>query len=154
MHRVLRAIVTFGAVLVVLARPGPAHTAPMGIGDGITGTWQVTRSCVSGCVGSTVKMEVVRPFPYQGNVHTATGGATLALYTIGKRKVLVHGAASSTILTIVRLGHRMRGPGIDGHGNTFVSIWRCVSPPAHFEARNAPQNVAARTLDPVPRVEC
>ena len=86
---------TFAAgalVTLSISTMAPAAAAPGPVTTSLAGTWRVSRTCVSGCAGSTTVTEVVRP--YAPHVFLAHGGLTLVLYQLGDQ-VLVHGAASS-----------------------------------------------------------
>src|SRR2546423_2421544 len=100
---------TFAAcilVTLVVSTMAPAAAAPGPATTSLAGTWRVSRTCVSGCAGSTTVTEVVRP--YAPHVFMAHGGLTLVLYQIGKQ-VLVHVPAPSSPLTIPMPGRRMSG---------------------------------------------
>src|SRR5947209_1953572 len=100
---------TFAAcilVTLVVSAMAPAAAAPGPVTTSLAGTWRVSRTCVSACAGSTTVTEVVRP--YAPHVFMAHGGLTLVLYQIGNQ-VLVHGAASSSLLTIRIPGRLMSG---------------------------------------------
>ena len=116
------------SALVTLAVSGmaPAAAAPGPVTTSLAGTWRVSRTCVSACAGSTTVTEVVRP--YAPHVFMAHGGLTLVLYQIGNR-VLVHGAASSSLLTIRIPGQLMSGSSVGADGSTFTTSWRCVAAP-------------------------
>src|SRR5437868_6500984 len=113
------------ATLAVFAS-APAAAAPGAASASLAGTWRVSRTCVSGCAGSTTVTEVVRP--YAPHVFMAHGGLTLVLYQIGNQ-VLVHGAASSSLLTIRMPGRLMSGSSVGADGSTFTTSWRCVAAP-------------------------
>jgi len=120
---------TFAAcilVTLVVSTMAPAAAAPGPATTSLAGTWRVSRTCVSGCAGSTTVTEVVRP--YAPHVFMAHGGLTLVLYQIGNR-VLVHGAASSSLLTIRIPGQLMSGSSVGADGSTFTTSWRCVAAP-------------------------
>jgi len=102
-----------------------ATSSPLTVHDGLSGTWHVSRACVSGCVGTTTLTEVVRP--YRGAIFMAAGSASMLLYQIGKQKVLVYAATSSSLLTIRNPGQLMRGPGVGQDGSVFRATWRCVA---------------------------
>ncbi len=122
----LRHFLPIAAVpLTVLTLCGVALAAPAS-GDGLSGTWQVHRTCVTGCTGSTTTTEVVSP--HANNVFTATGATEMALYRLGTQ-VLVHSAKASSLLTIRRLGQFMSGVTVDGAGNTYTITWRCIAAP-------------------------
>lgn len=118
-----------GLVLAATTFPfvTPASGALEHAGVTLAGTWQVKRTCMTGCTGSKLSVEVVRS--HGGNIFLATGGAAMALYLLDKQ-VLVHSSAASTLLTIETPGRLMSGPGIAADGSTFISTWRCIAPPA------------------------
>jgi hypothetical protein len=115
------ALVTLAVSAVVPAAAAPGPAAPS-----LAGTWRVSRTCVSGCVGSTTVTEVVRP--YAPHVFMAHGGLTLVLYQVGNQ-VLVHGATSSSLLAIRVAGQLMSGSSVGANGRTFTTSWRCVAAP-------------------------
>jgi hypothetical protein len=121
----------------------PANAAPVSQSDNLSGTWQVSRTCVSGCTGTTTLTELVRP--YRGAVDMATGSVPMVLYRIGKHKVLVHAATSSSLLSILVPGQLMRGPSVDQMGNTLRSTWRCIAAPA---VRGSTRGSLAKGLRP------
>lgn len=103
----------------------PAATSPLAAGDVLSGTWQIQRTCVTGCTGSTTATERVRP--YRGAVFMASGTSTLVLYRIAAKKVLVHDAKSSSLLTIRTPGGLMHGFAVTQSGSTLSVTWRCVA---------------------------
>src|SRR5437763_3058653 len=111
-HRSARA-----AAFIVLPfiGPIPAATSPPTAADSLSGTWQLSRTCLSGCTGTTTLTETVHP--YRGPIFMATGTAPMVLYRIGKRKVLVHAATSSSLLTIRTPGQGMQGKGVSQDGS-------------------------------------
>jgi hypothetical protein len=111
-----------------------AHAAAQS--DDLLGTWQVTRTCVSGCTGTTTLSEVVRA--YNDSVDMATSSVTILLYRITRRKVLTHAAASSSLLTIRVPGQLMDGPAIGQDGSTLRTTWRCVAAPAALSTASSP----------------
>jgi hypothetical protein len=117
-----------GCALVTLSisSMAPAAAAPGPVTASLAGTWRVSRTCISGCAGSTTVTEVVRS--YAPHVFMAHGGLTLVLYQIGNQ-VLVHGAASSSLLTIRMPGRLMSGSSVGADGSTFTTSWRCVAAP-------------------------
>ena len=121
-------LICAACVLVTLAASttAPAAAAPGPVTTSLAGTWRVSRTCVSGCAGSTTVTEVVRP--YAPHVFMAHGGLTRVLYQIGNQ-VLVHGAASSSLLTIRIPGRLMSGSSVGSDGSTFTTSWRCVAAP-------------------------
>jgi hypothetical protein len=145
---VVVALVTFAFVRDVSAGAAPAAER-----DNLSGTWHISRVCVIGCVGTTTLTEVVHP--YRGAVFMATGSASMVLNQLTKRKVLVHAATSSSLLTILSTGQLMRGPGVDQGGNTFVATWRCVAASAarRLSATSHPRRVWPEVA-PGARVRC
>ena len=116
----------FALVALAVSAMAPAAAAPSPATTSLAGTWRVSRTCVAGCVGSTTVTEVVRP--YAPHVFMARGGLTLVLYQIGNQ-VLVHGATSSSLLTIRIPGQMMNGSTVGANGSTFTTSWRCVAAP-------------------------
>ena len=120
---------TFAACALVtlsISAMAPTAAAPGPVTASLAGTWRVSRTCVSACTGSTTVTEVVRP--YAPHVFMAHGGLTRVLYQIGNQ-VLVHGAASSSLLTIRIPGRLMSGSSVGADGSTFTTSWRCVAAP-------------------------
>ena len=113
----------FAAVLA-LAAALPASAAPKHSSASLAGTWQVKRSCMAGCKGTTTATETVSP--HGANIFLASGSADLALYLVGKQ-VLVHSENETTLLTIKTSGQLMSGSGIADDGSTFSSTWRCTA---------------------------
>ena len=114
--------------LLALASPdaAPASAAPVPQRDVLSGQWQVTRTCASGCAGSTSVHKTVHR--RAGNVYVATGGPTQLLYRMGMQ-VLVHGPKDSSLLTITMPGKLMKGSGVAQDGSTFAVEWRCTAAP-------------------------
>ena len=113
-------------ITLAVSAMAPAAAAPGPAIPSLYGTWQVSRTCVAGCAGSTTVTEVVRR--YAPGVFMAHGGLTLVLYQI-RNQVLVHGATSSSLLTIRIPGQLMSGSSVGAHGSTFTTSWRCVAAP-------------------------
>jgi hypothetical protein len=124
-RRHVRAGVMLWLIVLTWVGTASAGTAPAGAGDHLSGTWQVSRTCISGCTGTTKLTEVVQPFG--GAAYRATGSVTMLLYRIGTQKVLVHAATSSSLLTIRVPGRLMRGPGVAQDGSTFRATWHCIA---------------------------
>jgi len=116
----------FALIALVASVRLPVAAAPDITKGSLSGTWRVSRSCLSGCLGSSSVTEVVRP--HGNNVYMATGGLSLVLYQIGTQ-VLVHGAKTSSLLTIRQPGLLMSGSSVGEDGSTSSSTWRCVGPP-------------------------
>jgi hypothetical protein len=113
-------------ITLSISAVAPAAAAPDPVTTSLAGTWRVSRTCVAGCAGSTTVTEVVRP--YVPHVFMAHGGLTLVLYQI-RNQVLVHGATSSSLLTIRIPGRLLSGSGVGADGSTFTTAWRCVAAP-------------------------
>jgi hypothetical protein len=155
---VRRHLLTFAALcLVTLAASAmaPAAAAPAPGTTSLAGTWRVSRTCVSGCVGSTTVTEVVRP--YAPHVFMARGGLPLVLYQVGNQ-VLVHGARSSSLLAIRIPGQLMSGSSVGTNGSTFTTAWRCVAAPTSTaspaSARTAGITGEGPRVVPGARVHC
>src|SRR2546423_15681384 len=100
---------TFAAcilVTLVVSTMAPAAAAPAPGTTSLSGTWRVSRTCVSGCAGSTTVTEVVRP--YAPHVFMARGGLTPGRYQIGNQ-ALVHRARASPPLTVSIPGQLISG---------------------------------------------
>ena len=155
--RLVQRCVRIGVVVALVGfafvRGVSAGAAPAADRDNLSGTWQVSRVCVSGCVGTTTLTEVVHP--YRSAVFMATGSASMVLYRLTKLKVLVHAATSSSLLNIRISGQLMRGPGVDQSGNTFVATWRCVAASAARElSPTSPLQRVRPEVVPRARVRC
>ncbi|PZR97594.1 MAG: hypothetical protein DLM70_19040 [Chloroflexi bacterium] len=152
MFLAVRVMLLFTVILIASSVPALSFQS---LGrDGISGTWRVTRVCVSGCSGRTTGTEVIAPVQYRANVHLGTGNSSLVLFTIGKRRILVHSATTSTLLNVVVPGVRMRGPSIDTRDNTFVSTWICIRPPHLLEAQRSLGRVSPARLMPRAIADC
>ena len=128
---------TFAACALVtlsISSMAPAAAAPGPVTTSLAGTWRVSRTCLSGCAGSTMVTEVVRP--YAPHVFMARGRLTLVLYQI-RNQVLVHGATSSSLLAIRIPGQLMSGSGVGADGSTFTTSWRCVAAPTSTASTSA-----------------
>ena len=117
----LLAIAPFVAPPVRAARSQATH-------DLLVGTWQVHRTCVTGCsqsVGATVTVTAQGHHAYAG----AGSQQPLELYQISSTQVVVHAKSASSLLTIKTRGQYMRGIGVGKHGETFVTEWHCLTGP-------------------------
>lgn len=92
--------------------------------DRLSGAWRISRVCLSGCVSPPAVIKVVRP--RGSGVFTASGHGTQILYQIGNQ-VLVHGGQDSSLLTVQTPGRLMKGVGVGADGQTFTTIWECVT---------------------------
>src|SRR2546423_14121480 len=149
---------TFAAcilVTLVVSTMAPAAAAPGPATTSLAGTWRVSRTCVSGCTGSTTVTEVVRS--YAPHVFMARGGLSLVLYQVGNQ-VLVHGATSSSLLAIRIPGQLMSGSSVGTNGSTFTTSWRCVAAPTSTAspagARPAGSTREGPQVAPRARVHC
>jgi hypothetical protein len=109
--------ITAGA-LPAAARQAP--TAP----DGLSGTWRVSRTCLTICTSPQPVLKVVHHL--SGRVFVTAGAVRQTLYLTGTQ-VLVHGPKDSLILTVRTRGQLMSGYGVGTDGSTFTSTWRCVA---------------------------
>ena len=145
-----RHLTTAAALAALAISSTPAVFASAGApGPGLIGTWQVTRTCATGCIGATVLTEHVAA---NGNgVFQATGDVSQLLYQISSRKVLTHASTSSSLLTVKVPGQTMRGRGVAADGSTFTVIWQCIGSSAEMQrttTRHGP------TLRPMGRAIC
>jgi hypothetical protein len=111
---------------VMAAAPPLAAASPVAANDVLSGTWQVTRTCLTVCVSPPPALKVVRHV--RGDVYMTEGLSPQVLYRVGDQ-VLVHGPTDSSLLTITTPRQLMRGVGVAANGSTFRSTWRCVAPP-------------------------
>jgi len=93
--------------------------------DGLSGTWQVSRHCLTICVSPKPVLKTVRH--WHDAVFETDSRPPQILYRIGTQ-VLVHGPKDSLVLTIVTHGMLMSGSGVGADGSTFDTTWRCVAP--------------------------
>jgi len=145
-RRHLLVVTALGALALSSTAEPASATVP---GPGLTGTWEVTRVCSTGCTGTTILTEHV--VPYRRGVFRATGDVSQLLYPISTRKVLTHAATSSSLLTTKVPGETMRGLGVAGDGSTFTVVWQCIgSNPAAKRTRDTNR----LTLQPLGRAVC
>lgn len=125
-RRILAALaLTIPLSLLTVSTMGSAAATPAPPGDGLSGTWQVTRFCLNVCVSPPPVLKVVRH--WEGAVFVTGGSSPQVLYQL-KTQVLVHGSKDSSVLTILSRGQLMRGSGVGGDGSTFETTWRCIAP--------------------------
>jgi hypothetical protein len=105
---------------------GSASATPAPPGDGLSGTWQVSRFCLNVCVSPKSVLKVVHH--WVGAVFVTAGNSPQVLYQLKTPEVLVHGPKDSSVLTIVSRGQLMRGSGVGADGSTFETTWRCIAP--------------------------
>ena len=117
----------------------PARAAPMLLPDILSGTWQVSRTCLTLCVSPPPVLKVVHHL--SGDVYATANRPPQLLYLLG-RQVLVHGPTDSLLLTIRIPGHLMSGAGVGATGSTFTTAWRCLAP--HGAATAVPGGAEAR----------
>lgn len=115
------------SLLTTLVTRASATTIPATQGDGLSGTWQVSRVCLTICVSPRPVLKVVRH--QSGDVFMTTSHPSQVLYRMGMQ-VLVHSPKDSLLLTIKTPGVLMSGRGVGADGSTFQSTWRCVAPPS------------------------
>ena len=127
------------STLPAAARQTP--TAP----DGLSGTWRVSRACLTICVSPKPVLKVVHHLT--GQVFVTEGTVRQTLYLTGTQ-VLVHGPKDSLILTVRTLGQAMDGYVVGNDGSTFTTTWRCVAAPSTAAAQGA---MPARQSGPQPR---
>jgi hypothetical protein len=121
------ALILVPAVLPVAARGPGVVAALLQPGDGLSGTWRVSRVCLAGCVAPPPALRVVHHL--RGDVYLTDQPTPQVLYKLGTQ-VLVHGVADSSVLAIQTPGQLMRGSGVAANGATFTVTWRCVAPPS------------------------
>jgi hypothetical protein len=97
--------------------------------DGLSGTWQVSRICLSICLSPQGVLKVVRPLHARTGVFVTSDPTPQVLYRLGTQ-VLVHGPKDSSVLTIRTPGLLMSGSGVGADGSTFTTTWRCIAPAA------------------------
>jgi hypothetical protein len=129
-----RRFLTALALAVLLALPAisrtePAAATPAPPGDGLSGTWQVSRICLSICLSPPGVLKLVHPLHAATGVFVTSDPTSQVLYRIGTQ-VLVHGPKDSSVLTIRTLGRLMSGVGVGADGSTFTTTWRCIAPAA------------------------
>ncbi len=108
------------------ALPAAARQAPTAP-DGLSGTWRVSRTCLTICASPKPALKVVHHL--RGQVFVTEGTVRQTLYLTGTQ-VLVHGPKDSLILTVRALGQAMDGYGVGNDGSTFTTAWRCVAGPS------------------------
>lgn len=101
----------------------PAAGAMAAPGDVLSGQWQVSHQCLSGCTGTRRFSEIVRR--RAGAVYSGTGGEVEVLDKLGSQ-VLVHAPDNAVVLTIRQPRRLMTGHGVTASGATFSVTWECV----------------------------
>jgi hypothetical protein len=124
--RSLAALAVLLPLSLSVVAAAPPTAPPVAANDVLSGTWQVTRTCLTVCVSPPPALKVVRHV--RGDVYMTEGLPPQVLYRVGDQ-VLVHGPADSSLLTITTPRQLMRGVGVAANGSTFRSTWRCVAPP-------------------------
>ena len=122
----LRAALIALAMTALLTMPasGPAAAASAPGADGLSGTWRVSRICLTICASPNPVLKVVSHLA--GNVFATSGSTRQVFYRIGTQ-VLVHGPKDSLLLTIQTAGQLMSGFGVGADGSTFKTTWQCVA---------------------------
>jgi hypothetical protein len=110
---------TAGSATLGQAAPAPA-------GDGLSGTWRVSRTCLTYCVSTPPARRVVVRHQH-GDVYITAAQPPQVLSRLGG-KVLVHGPKDSLLLTIDSPGRLMSGVGVGADGSTFKTTWQCIAP--------------------------
>jgi hypothetical protein len=106
----------------------PALAAQPAVSEDIlSGTWRVSRTCLTHCVSPKPVLKVVHHL--DGSVYVTEGSVRQLLYLSGSQ-VLVHGPKDSLMLTIRTRGQLMSGYGVGTDGSTFTTTWRCVAAPS------------------------
>ena len=123
-RRALAALLLFSLLVAMMSRPFAAAQAAAS--DGLSGAWQVSRTCLTLCVSPRPVLKIVRHL--SGDVFMTKGHAPDVLYRLGYQ-VLVHSPTDSLLLTVVTPGQLMSGSGVGANGSTFRTTWRCVAPP-------------------------
>lgn len=124
-RRLTALALTVGLALLITSATMPAAGATAApSSDGLSGTWQVSRTCLTICVNPKPVLKVVSHL--YGAVFTTGGPTPQMLYRIGKQ-VLVHGPKDSLLLNVETHGVLMRGRGVGADGSTFETTWRCVA---------------------------
>lgn len=125
-RRILAALATtIPLFILAVSATGPA-AAVTPAPDGLSGTWQVSRTCLTVCVSPKPVRKVVSHL--QGDVFVTGSHPRQVLYRLGMQ-VLVHGLKDSLLLAIKTPGLLMSGFGVGADGSTFTTTWRCVAPP-------------------------
>jgi hypothetical protein len=123
--------------LVTTSGTVPAAAIPSVPGDGLSGTWQVSRVCLTICVSPPPVLKLVRH--WHDEVFVTAGPTSQVLYRVGLQ-VVVHGPKDSLSLTVRARGLLMSGFGVGADGSTFQTTWRCVAaPPTAASAPGASQ---------------
>ncbi len=118
--------ITVPLSLLTASAMGSASATPAPPGDGLSGTWQVSRICPNVCVSPQPVLKVVRH--WEGAVFVTAGSTPQVLYQLKTQEVLVHGPKDSSVLTVRSRGQLMSGSGVGADGSTFETTWRCIAP--------------------------
>lgn len=111
--------------VLVAGTAAPANAAPAR--DILSGTWRVSRTCLTVCVSPPPVLKVVHHL--DGDVYATNSQPPQMLLRMGMQ-VLVHGPKDSLLLNIRNPGRLMSGSGVGADGSTFTTTWRCVAPRA------------------------
>ncbi len=125
-----RRIVAALAMTIPLSMPAVSLSGSVAVAaaaphDGLSGTWQIRRTCLTGCVSPKPVRKVVARLG--ADTFVTAGPLPQVLYRVGKR-VLVHGPTDSLMLDIKNPGRLMSGFGVGANGSTFKTTWVCVAP--------------------------
>ncbi len=124
-----RRIVAALAMTIPLSMPAVSMSGSVAVAaaapyDGLSGTWQIRRTCLTGCVSPNPVRKVVARLG--ADTFVTAGRPSQVLYRVGKR-VLVHGPKDSLLLDIKNPGRLMSGFGVGANGSTFETTWVCVA---------------------------
>lgn len=122
-YRSLLVALPLALLLSTLTVPAAGLKAAAPI-DVLSGTWRVSRICLTICVSPKPVLKVVHHL--SGDVYTTADSPPQMLYLI-RRQVLVHGPNDSLLLTIETPGRLMHGVGVGADGSTFTTTWRCIA---------------------------
>ncbi len=132
-----RRVLYMASLLILLSMSGIAMAAAPRAGlvsDVLSGTWRVSRVCLTVCTSPPPVTKVVHHV--SGNVYKTGDRVPQVLLQMG-RQVLVHGAKDSLLLTLDPHGRLMTGQGVAADGSTFRTTWRCISSPQPATAQSA-----------------
>jgi len=125
LHILAALVLALPLSLLTVSGTRSAAGMPAPPSDGLSGTWQVSRICLTICVSPKPVLKTVRH--WHDAVFETSNRPPQILYRIGTQ-VVVHGPKDSLVLTIRERGMLMSGSGIGADGSTFDTTWRCVSP--------------------------
>lgn len=133
------------SLLTTVATGVTAAVPPATQSDGLSGTWQVSRVCLTLCTNPRPVLKVVHHV--SGAVFMTGGHTPQVLYLLGTQ-VLVHGPKDSLVLTIRSRGRFMSGSGVGADGSTFKTTWRCVAAAGAMTATTSMTPQSASAMQP------